>query len=86
MCAVLHRDFVARLQESLHAKKMRQAAAAGLAAPKTFGSAFGRDSGTLTAATAPELGPDDIPDELRRALLQVAEGVAHLHSQRIVHR
>ncbi len=28
----------------------------------------------------------DIPDELKAALLQVAEGLAHLHSQRIVHR
>ena len=70
-------------------KRLRQAAAAGLA-PKSLSSISALGKGALEAAMASlpvaELTAEDVPDEARRALLQIAEGVSHLHSQRIVHR
>eukprot|EP01041_Mallomonas_annulata_P002756 gene2756-5426_t len=87
LCRMSLRDFVVRLQHGMAAKRLRQSAAAGLG-PRTVGNVLGRD-GLLTSdhhLASHELTADELPDELRRALLQVAEGVAHLHSQHIVHR
>jgi len=71
------------------AKRLRQAAASGLT-PKSLSTISALGKGAIEAAIASlplaELSAEDVPDEARRALLQIAEGVSHLHSQRIVHR
>jgi serine/threonine protein kinase len=45
-----------------------------------------RERDKQSTCDAPVCGRSMIPDEARNALRQVAEGLSHLHSQRIVHR
>lgn len=73
LCQMSLRDFVMHIQRTKIAKRK-----------STF-----IKSAVAVVGLSPEerkLSVADLPDEARIGLLQIAQGLAHLHSQRIVHR
>ena len=95
LCSMSLRDFVARLQQGSDGR--RKSAALPLSLPGAAGG-DGSDAATATAtaaasavASAAAPAPASalaagISDAARAALRQIADGLAHLHAQRIVHR
>jgi len=78
LCQMSLRDFVMHVQRSKISKHKKNTADVGSVPAHHTAAGLSAEERKLTVV--------DIPDEARTALLQIAQGLAHLHSQRIVHR
>ena len=76
LCRMSLRDFVMHIQRAKIANQRQKRGSQG--AQDALEQGLSAEDRKLTVF--------DIPNEARRGLLQIAEGLAHLHSQRIVHR
>jgi len=74
LCKMSLRDFVMHVQRNKISKRKKK----DISQPVPPPVGLSTEERKLTVV--------DIPDEARVALLQIAQGLAHLHSQRIVHR
>ena len=82
LCRMSLRDFVMQLQKCLQAKRAKDQASQ----TKSNNSFAVLNTSSSSSSKHAVDAVSEIPDVARMALLQIAEGLSHLHSQRIVHR
>jgi len=81
LCSMSLRDFVVRLQQQGSERQRKPALTSGSA-----DAADNTSPATAATASAAPAASAGISDAARAALRQIADGLAHLHAQRIVHR
>lgn len=89
LCEMSLRDFISSVTKAQESQRLRAAAASGSKVAATFASALSKNysrQSRLGALPAIEFGDVAVSDSTRLALLQLADGLAHLHSKRIMHR